>query len=213
MTRSVCRLAPYAIFGLFVAGCAAPGVRPGHGRYDTSSLAAHRSTALVTRQARPLRIGQRITTDQVLRFGLRHGPWLRWKLTVAPNPAGRSATFKIDNSVPVIFVFEGWVHVDTEGNWAWARTDRLIATATGTRFIVQREGPIHRVVMLSGTSVTVELAGDANVRRILTRGNSYVEFSEKTGVLTSPADVQPPPDPVGQLVENVVQTVRMMEGP
>jgi hypothetical protein len=127
------------------------------------------------------------------------------------------------NSEPNVYVENGWSYVEvipeespttapepgTGSGWGEARTDRVSGTADGTRFIVQEQGGVHRVILLSGPEdkVHVVLDGDSAHQKDLAAAQTYFEVHPADTTLPPARTITDPDSEVAQLVDYVESVV------
>jgi hypothetical protein len=201
-------------------GCQAPRThhRAAHHR---DRVASHATAAKVVELV-SLEHGEDYTTDSVLVLPAVKGPKSTWRILVGPNPGGGRLTVNYSNTEPDVWVENGWAYIvvqpvgvpttapaGEEGSgWGRARTKRITATAEGTRFIVQQEGDLHRVILLSGSpekpdKVDVQLHDPGSDDQPLTGVRKYFEVDSSIDHLPGAADVPDTSRALGQFVAYV----------
>jgi hypothetical protein len=158
-------------------------------------LGKGRTTLARVVDVRRVALGQLQTTDKVLRLPDIRGAGRTWRIFVGPNPGQRSVRFCYTHSSPDIFVEDGWAYIEVDFGippstqpvqWGEARTSRISGTAEGTRFIVQEEDDVHRVILLPARenpvappgSVRVELDEQPATAEYLRQAGTYFEVAD-----------------------------------
>ena len=204
-----------------LTGCQSAGARPCEARRLEGP--ARRSTTARVIAVQPLLLGHTYRTDKVLRLADVAGPQRTWQILVGPNLSGGTATICYTNTEPDIFVENGWAYVvvastgpppTTGSDWGQARTKRVSGTAAGTRFIVQEQNGVHRVILLSGPPDTVRviLDGDRKTGSDLKAPQTFFEVGPQDKTLPPPQTIDDHKTPaVSELVQHV-ETVAALAG-
>ena len=174
-----------------------------------------------------LGLGQECEINDVLLLPAVEGQGCQWHILVGPNPGGGAARMQYTNSEPDIFIENGWAYVVKEPKtgpssapspqpgspWGRARTKRVSGTAEGTRFIVQEQDGVHRVILLSGplNKVRVVLDGQEHAAQNLTTAQTYFQVGPSDTGLPTPQSIVSPSSAVGQLAE-YVESIAQLAG-
>ncbi|HVP13137.1 MAG TPA: hypothetical protein VMV94_18320, partial [Phycisphaerae bacterium] len=174
-----------------LAGCQAPEARHGKPR----RFEFPHGPGMVARilDVKPLPSGVPTDISEVIQLPDVAVSECTWRILAGPNSSTCPATVTYDDRAGGldILVDKGWVYVvvvrtpssgtPAGSSWGKARTRRVSGTASGTRFLVQEQGNMHRVIQLSsGASdkVTATLEASAKDTQDLTSGRTYFEVGE-----------------------------------
>jgi len=180
----------------------------------------YQTSAVVTGRFELFPFDQLQQTEQLVRVRVGHGPWVSWTALIAPIPGGGPVKYRLEHgSDPVYYVNDGYIYFI--GMWGRGRTERLYASAQGTRFIVEERGDgpsaVDRVYLLGDflgrvrvvpyeTITLTSPEGDESQAVYLTKSRTYVRFGPNGTGISEPAPIPDPPDPIGVFVQNVEDT-------
>lgn len=204
-------------------GCQSGETRKGELRCAKPSTP--RSVVAQVVDVKLLKLGEGCTFDKTLRLPDVVGRRCTWRILVGPNPDGGPVRICYTNPEPNILVENGWAYVAVQSDsssstapapepgsgWGQARTTRVMGTAEGTRFIVQEQAGVHRVILLSGPTdkVRVVLDGKNNAAQNLQVARTYFEVRPPDTALPKPQTITDASSAVGQLVDYVESVAKI----